>query len=157
MAKAFITNRSLQNMFFLVLPMKMQRAMLDLGEVSNFIYSTRIVSLTCFNLDFYEHLINLPVGGITPHRRVNVNSVDDVSEAERGLDTSRAELMVMLNNANASQKSVYTQVIRDFRTNSVAFVSGAAGTGKSYVLRMFERHYRLKGYKVTFNLHTSCF
>ncbi|KAG2193339.1 hypothetical protein INT47_003721 [Mucor saturninus] len=34
------------------------------------------------------------------------------------------------------------------KINSAAFVSGAAGTGKSFVLRMLQRYFRLKGYKL---------
>lgn len=55
----------------------------------------------------------------------------------------------MLRSANDDQKSVYKQVKREMEHNSATFISGAAGTGKSFVLRILERHYRLKGYKVT--------
>ena len=55
----------------------------------------------------------------------------------------------MLNNANSCQKSIFEGVISELRTNSVVFISGAAGTGKSYLLRMFERHYKAQNYKVT--------
>jgi Mrp family chromosome partitioning ATPase len=88
-------------------------------------------------------------GGIEVHCRVNVNSLEDVTDAERGLDAARDELKIMLKSANTTQKNIYSQLIREMRTNSVSFVSGAAGTGKSFLLRMYERHYRLKGYKVT--------
>ncbi|KAG2191493.1 hypothetical protein INT47_013068 [Mucor saturninus] len=73
--------------------------------------------------DYYEYLINLEEGGIEVHRRLNIQSVNDVVDAERAC-------MLVL------------------RNNSTVFVSGAAGTGKSYVLRMLERHYEMKGYKV---------
>lgn len=113
-------------------------------------------SLNIQNIDYYEYLINLPEGGIEVHRRVNINSLDDVVDIERGLDTCREELIAMLNSANKSQRSIYKQIIYELRTNSTAFVSGAAGTGKSFVLRMFERHYRLKGYKVSINYNKKC-
>ncbi|CEP19538.1 hypothetical protein [Parasitella parasitica] len=35
--------------------------------------------------------------------------------------------------------------------DSATFISGAAGTGKSFVLGMLERHYRLKGFKMAPN------
>lgn len=55
----------------------------------------------------------------------------------------------MLRSANPDQQSVFRQVKNELEINSIAFVSGAAGTGKSYILRMFERYYyRLKGFKV---------
>lgn len=83
------------------------------------------------------------------HRRMNIQSVNDVVDAERGMHACREELIAMLKSANTSQKSVYKQTIYELRNNSTVFVSGAAGTGKSYVLRMLERHYKLKGYKVS--------
>lgn len=90
-------------------------------------------------------MINLQEGGIEVHRSVNIQSLDNVVDVERGLETCRDELIVML-------KSVYRQVIYELRNNSTTFVSGSAGTGKSYVLRMLKRHYKLKGYKVSINI-----
>ncbi|KAG1023847.1 hypothetical protein G6F43_014189 [Rhizopus delemar] len=82
--------------------------------------------------DYYEHLINLGVenGGIEVHRRVNIQTVDDVVDDERGLQVSQDELIVMFKAANTDQKSIFKQLVREMRTNSAAFVSGAAGTGK---------------------------
>jgi hypothetical protein len=40
------------------------------------------------------------------------------------------------------------QVIRDLKRNSCVFISGAAGTGNSLFLKMFERYYRIHGYHV---------
>lgn len=93
-------------------------------------------------------MISLDEGGIEVHRRVNIQSLDDVSDFDRGLETSKNELRVMLSSANGNQKGVYKSLINEMRINSVAFVSGAAGTGKSYILRMLERYYKLNGYKV---------
>lgn len=93
-------------------------------------------------------MIQLPEGGITVHRRINIQSLNDVADVERGLEVCQEELIVMLKSANDNQKSVYKHIIYELVTNSTAFLSGAAGTGKSFVLRMLERHYRLKGYKV---------
>lgn len=121
------------------------------GKLGNVLCSYK--SLIIFQtLDYYEYLINLPEGGIEVHRRVNIQSLNDVADVERGLETCRGELIAMLTSANNSQRSVYKQIIYELRTNSTAFVSGAAGTGKSFVLRMLERHYRLKGYKVSKNI-----
>lgn len=53
----------------------------------------------------------------------------------------------MLNSANASQKEIFQGVIDELTTNTTAFVSGAAGTGKSYLLKMLERHYKIQGFK----------
>ncbi|CEP13923.1 hypothetical protein [Parasitella parasitica] len=54
----------------------------------------------------------------------------------------------MYSNANDSQKSIFNRVNIELINNSVTFVSGAAGTGKSYLLKMFERHYKIEGYKI---------
>lgn len=101
--------------------------------------------------DYYEYLISIPVdqGGIEPHERSSVTCIDDISDLDRGNDVTRQELQLMLRSANDDQKSVYKQVKREMEHNSATFISGAAGTGKSFVLRILERHYRLKGYKVT--------
>ena len=74
--------------------------------------------------------------------------MDDIADVERGLDVCRDELSMMLSMANQSQKSIFEQVTFELELNSTAIVSGAAGTGKSFVLRMLERHYRLQDYKV---------
>lgn len=75
--------------------------------------------------------------------------MDDVADIERGLDACRDELAVMHGMANRSQKSIFAQITTELELNSTAVVSGAAGTGKSFVLRMLERHYKLEGFKVT--------
>ncbi|CEP08663.1 hypothetical protein, partial, partial [Parasitella parasitica] len=101
--------------------------------------------------DYYEYLITLPLeeGGIEPSTsRVNVSSIDDILDLDRGDKVTKMELKLMLRNANEDQKSIYNHVKNELEINSAAFISGAAGVGKSYVLRMFERYYRLKGYKV---------
>ena len=54
----------------------------------------------------------------------------------------------MLNSGNIPQKEIFQGVIDELKTNTTAFVSGAAGTGKSYLLRMLERHYKIQGFKV---------
>lgn len=92
--------------------------------------------------------IGVDNGGIDVRRRVNIESLDDVVDVQRGLDASRSELNVMLSCANRDQKSIYQQLIKEMKVNSAAFVSGAAGTGKSYILRMLERYYTIQGYKV---------
>lgn len=74
--------------------------------------------------------------------------MSDVRDSERGQDATQSELRVMLNNANISQKDIFENVVAELQTNTVAFISGAAGTGKSYLLKIFERHYILQGYKV---------
>ncbi|KAG1445638.1 hypothetical protein G6F46_012277 [Rhizopus delemar] len=100
--------------------------------------------------DYYEYLISIPVdqGGIEPHGRSSVTCIDDISDLDRGNDVTRQELQLMLRSANDDQKSVDKQVKREMEHNSATFISGAAGTGKSFVLRILESHYRLKGYKV---------
>ena len=74
--------------------------------------------------------------------------MNDVRDAERGSDTTHAELEVMLTCANASQRAIYEDVVQELKTNTTAFVSGAAGTGKSFLLKMLERHYKIQGFKV---------
>ena len=54
----------------------------------------------------------------------------------------------MLNSGNISQKEIFQGVIDKLKTNTTAFVSGAAGIGKSYLLKMLERHYKIQGIKV---------
>ena len=94
-------------------------------------------------------------GGILINRSYNINSLTDVNDFERGADVTQAELRIMYNNANESQKSVFDRVNVELIHNSVSFVSGAAGTGKSYLLKMFERHYKLEGYKVVKHFYNS--
>lgn len=101
--------------------------------------------------DYYSHLISIPVeeGGIPVHDRVNnIRSVDDVSETNRGDAVTKQELKILYRKANVDQKSIYAMIKSELVVNSTSFVSGAAGTGKSFVLRMLERYYRLKGFKV---------
>lgn len=93
-------------------------------------------------------MINLTEGGIPVYREVNIQSLNDVADIERGLQVCKDELKVMMSTAEEDQKSIYHQLIREMKTNSASFVSGAAGTGKSYILRMLERYYKVKGYKV---------
>lgn len=100
-------------------------------------------------VDYYEHLLN--EGSIESHRRVNIESLDDIVDVERGLEIYRDELAIMLNMANQNQKSIFSQIVTELELNSTAIVSGAAGTGKSYLLRMLERHYRLQNCKVKIN------
>lgn len=109
--------------------------------------------------DYYQHLISIPVsrGGIEPWvGRSNIRNIDDVIDFDRGDRYTKKELKIMLNAANEDQKSIYEQIKYEVEINSVAFASGAAGTGKSYVLRMLERHYRLRGFKVI-DAHTIYF
>lgn len=87
-------------------------------------------------------------GTIAVSRSYNINNLSDVNDFERGPEVARSELDIMLGNANDYQKSAFARVNIELTNNSIVFVSGAAGTGKSYLLRMFERHYRLEGYKV---------
>jgi hypothetical protein len=105
--------------------------------------------------DYYEYLISLPLeeGGIEPATsRSNISTINDINDIDRGEKITRSELKIMLKNSNSDQKSIYNQIKHELEVNSVAFVSGAAGTGKSYILRMFERYYRLKGFKVCLTL-----
>lgn len=89
-------------------------------------------------------------GGISAtDRPSNIESMNDIRDAERGPDATLAELKVMLDNANKSQKAIYEDVTVELQTNTMAIISGAAGTGKSYLLKMFERHYKLQEYKVS--------
>lgn len=87
-------------------------------------------------------------GGISVDRSYNINNLSDVNDFERGPEVTRSELTVMYENANDSQKSIFNRVKIELVNNSVTFVAGAAGTGKSYTLKMFERHYKIEGYKV---------
>ncbi|CEP08961.1 hypothetical protein, partial, partial [Parasitella parasitica] len=100
--------------------------------------------------DYFEHLVSLGSenGGISIERSYNINNLSDVGDFERGPEATQAELDVMYANANESQKSIFDRVKIELIVNSVTFVSGAAGTGKSYLLKMFERHYKLEGYKI---------
>lgn len=102
------------------------------------------------NLDYFEHLISRSEedGGISVDRSDNIQNVNDVNDFERGPEVARSELDVMYAAANDSQKSVFNRVNIELACNSMVFISGAAGTGKSYLLKMFERHYKIKGYKV---------
>ncbi|EIE78840.1 hypothetical protein RO3G_03545 [Rhizopus delemar RA 99-880] len=50
--------------------------------------------------------------------------------------------------ANQSQKCIFSQITTELELNSTVVVSGAAGTGKSYLLRMLERYYKLQNCKV---------
>lgn len=87
-------------------------------------------------------------GGITFDRRVNIQSLNDITDAERGIDVAKQELDLLIACATSDQKSVYNQIIYEMKTNSVTFLCGAAGSGKSFLLKMFERHYKINGYKV---------
>lgn len=87
-------------------------------------------------------------GGIHINRSYDISNLSDVNDFERGLDVTQSELEIMYTNANETQKSIFDRVNVELAHNSVTFVSGAAGTGKSYLLKMFERHYKIKGYKV---------
>ena len=87
-------------------------------------------------------------GGIEPvTARANVSTIDDIFDLDRGARVTKRELKIMLDNANEDQTNVYNHIKYELVTNSSVFVSGAAGTGKSYILRMFERYFRLKGFK----------
>lgn len=102
--------------------------------------------------DYYEYLIRIPVeeGGIEPATaRANISKIDDILDLDRGAKITKKELKIMLDNANKDQTNVYNYIKYELVTNSAVFVSGAAGTGKSYILRMFERYFRLKGFKVS--------
>jgi len=57
----------------------------------------------------------------------------------------------MYGTANKDQQSIFRQIVNETKVNSVAFVSGAAGTGKSFVLKMLERYFKVQGYKVRNN------
>ncbi|KAG1637987.1 hypothetical protein G6F44_009149 [Rhizopus delemar] len=86
--------------------------------------------------DYFEHLVFIGPenGGISVSRSYNISNLSDVSDFERGPEIARSELNVIIN--------------VELANNSVTFVSGAAGTGKSYLLKMFERHYKIEGYKI---------
>jgi ABC-type phosphate/phosphonate transport system ATPase subunit len=81
-------------------------------------------------------------------RSANVDNIAQVSNEERGVDVARQELRVMYQQAFPSQQKIFKQVIRDLQLESTVFVSGAAGTGKSFFLKMLERYYRIHGYHV---------
>ncbi|KAG1461974.1 hypothetical protein G6F55_003251 [Rhizopus delemar] len=109
----------------------------------------------CFYKRVYKNLRSVTVRDVTrlfyPQslpERINIESVEDIVDVERGLDVCREELNLMFNMANQSQKSIFSQIITELELNSTAIVSGATGTGKSYVLRMLERHYKPQQYKV---------
>jgi hypothetical protein len=57
-------------------------------------------------------------------------------------------LKTMLDNCFPSQRKVFRGIINEMKFNSVSFVSGAAGTGKSYLLKMLGRFYCCYGYRV---------
>lgn len=97
--------------------------------------------------DYYEHLISIPLeeGGIEPAtaRSKNVSTINDIIlDLDRGARVTKRELKIMLDNANEDQINVYNHIKYELVTNSAVFVSGAAGTGKSYIIL------RLTGYKV---------
>lgn len=101
--------------------------------------------------DYYEHLISIPLeeGGIEPATaRANVSTIDGILDLDRGESVTKRELKIMLDNANEDRINVYNHINYKLVINSAVFVSGTAGTGKSYILRMFERYFRLKGFKV---------
>lgn len=96
-------------------------------------------------------MISIPEeeGGIcASERNLEINNLDDISDAERGHEATENELQVMLENANSSQKAIFEDTLAELETNTTAFISGAAGTGKSYLLKMFERRFKLDKYKV---------
>ncbi|CEP16628.1 hypothetical protein [Parasitella parasitica] len=101
-------------------------------------------------LDYFEFLVSLgPANrGISVNRSYNIKSLADISDFERGIEVTQSELSVMYSNANDHQNSIFNRVNIALINSSVTFVSGAAGTGKSYLLKMFERHYKIEGYKV---------
>ena len=106
--------------------------------------------LTSLATDYFEYLVSIPVeqGGISlEDRPTNIQNLEDVRDSERGLEATQVELEVMLDSANVSQKEICQGVIDELKTNTTAFVSGAAGTGKSYLLKMLERHYKIQGFK----------
>jgi len=77
--------------------------------------------------------------------------MSDIADFERGKDVCEQELKIMYSNANDDQKSIFHHVIHELQLNSVTFISGAAGTGKSFVLRMLERFYKRVDFKVSSN------
>lgn len=79
---------------------------------------------------------------------LNIDNVNQVNDEERGVHVAREELRVMLQQCFDSQRKIFMQVVQDLKLDSTVFVSGAAGTGKSYLLRMLERYYRIHGYHV---------
>ena len=58
-------------------------------------------------LDYYEHLINLSEGGIPVYREVNIQTLNDVADIERGMTVCKDELKVMMSTAQEDQKSIY--------------------------------------------------
>lgn len=113
----------------------------------------RLTCNTTFHsvLDYFEHLVFIGPenGGISVSRSYNISNLSDVSDFERGPEIARYELNVMYENANSSQKRIFNRINIELANNSATFVSGAAGTGKSYLLKMLEKHYKIEGYKVT--------
>lgn len=95
--------------------------------------------------DLYRTLVDQ---GIIQVPHLNINDINQVSDEERGIHVAREELRVMLQQCFPSQKKIFMQVVRDLKLDSTVFVSGAAGTGKSFLLRMLERYYRIHGYYV---------
>ncbi|KAG1048086.1 hypothetical protein G6F43_009501 [Rhizopus delemar] len=86
--------------------------------------------------DYFERLVFIGPenGGISVSRSYNISNLSDVSDFERGPEIARYELNVIIN--------------IELANNSATFVSGAAGTGKSYLLKMLEKHYKIEGYKI---------
>lgn len=102
--------------------------------------------------DYYEHLISIPSENSSIElttTRANASTLDDILDPDRGARFTRRKLKIMMDNANKNQLNVYNYIKYELVTNSAFFVSRAAGTDKPYILRMFERYYRLKGFKVS--------
>lgn len=95
--------------------------------------------------DFFRHLVDRNIFRV---RSANVDNIAQVSNEELGVDIARQELRVMYQQAFPSQQRIFKQVIRDLQLESTVFVSGAAGTGKSFLLKLQERYYRIHGYHV---------
>lgn len=96
--------------------------------------------------EFFRYLLDS--GIIEVPNLPSVDNVNQVSDEERGVDVAKQELALMLQQAFPSQMRIFKQVIRDLKLDSSVFVSGAAGTGKSFLLKMLERYYRIHGYHV---------
>jgi hypothetical protein len=94
---------------------------------------------------WWELFAQLSDLGKIPVRDINVNSISDISNAERGVAVARRELGVMYQQSFPSQKKTF---VRDLKLNSCVLISGAAGTGKSFLLQMFKKYYRIHGYHV---------
>ncbi|KAG1050278.1 hypothetical protein G6F43_007437 [Rhizopus delemar] len=75
--------------------------------------------------DYYEHLLNK--GSIEAHKRINIESLDDIVGVERGLDICREELNLMLNMANQSQKSIFSQIIIEIYSQQQVFKLAPTG------------------------------